>query len=116
MRKAIQITTDGTLTELDLDAPEGSLKVLQTAVGGYVQAIDLNPNVTMWVNEEGKLDGLPLNFHGTMFWAASYGFGTDQIVGDIVLTGGVDDEGDTLGLSPEAEEVIRTALEMSPSI
>lgn len=116
MRKAIKINTDGTLVELDLDSPEGSLKVLQTAVGGYVQAIDLTPEVTMWINEEGKLEGLPLNFHGTMFWSATYGFGTDQIVGDIVLTGGTDDEGDTLSLSPEAESVIRTAVEMSPAI
>lgn len=116
MRKAIKINTDGTLTELDLDSAEGSLKVLQNAVGGWVQAIDLTPEVTMWINEEGKLDGLPLNFHGTMFWSASFGFGTDQIVGDIVLTGGTDEEGETLELSAKAEEVIRTAVEMSPAI
>lgn len=116
MRKALKLDTQGNITELDLDAPEGSLRVLQGAVAGYVQAIDLTPQVTMWINEEGKLEGLPLNFHGTMFWSASFGFGTDQIVGDIVLTGGTDEEGDTLGLSPEAEEVVRTAVEMSPSI
>ena len=110
MRKAIKISTDGILTELDLDSPEGSLKVLQTAVGGYVQAIDLNHTVTMWINEEGKLEGLPLNFHGTMFWSARFGFGTDQIVGDVVFTGGTDQEGDTLGLTPDVEKTIREAL------
>lgn len=116
MRKALKISTNGTITELDLDAPEGSLRVLQGAVGGYVQAVDLTPQVTMWINEEGKLDGLPLNFHGTMFWSASFGIGTDEIVGDIVLTGGVDDEGETLELSAEAEEVVRSAVEMAPAI
>lgn len=110
MRKAIKIDTQGNTTELDLDAPEGSLKVLQNAVGGWVQAIDLNHEVTMWINEEGKLDGLPLNFHGTMFWSARFGLGTDEIVGDIVLTGGTDDEGDTLGITPDVEKTILEAV------
>lgn len=104
MRTALQINIDGTIAQLDLDAPEGSLKVLQGAVGGWVQAIDLSDRLTMWLNEEGKLDGLIPNDFATQMFCRRFGEGTDIIVGNIVLTGGTDDEGETLGLTQEQVE------------
>ena len=101
MRKALQINIDGTTNHLDLEAPEGSLRLLQGAVGGWIQAIDLSDNLTMWCNEEGKLDGLATNSFATRLFTKRFGEGTDIIVGNIVLTGGVDDEGETLGLTDE---------------
>jgi hypothetical protein len=111
MKKALAITTLGEATIIDLN--EGSLEKLQTAVGGYVQAIDLCEGVTMWCNEEGKMMSLPHNPFGQAFWETAFPvseFGrTDYIVGDIVLTGGADDEGDTLGLtSDEIEALLET--------
>lgn len=100
MRKALQINIDGTVTQLDLEAPEGSLRILQGAVGGYIQAVDLNENLTMWLNEEGKLEGLDTNLFGTLLFRQRFG-DVDTIVGNIVLTGGTDDEGETLGLTEE---------------
>ena len=111
MKKALAITTLGEATIIDIN--DDSLEKLQKAVGGYVQAVDLCEGVTMWCNEEGKMMSLPHNPFGQAFWETAFPvseFGrTDYIVGDIVLTGGVDDEGDTLGLtSEEIDELLKS--------
>lgn len=95
MKTALRINTDFTTEILDLE--DDSLKKLQGAVGGWVQAVDLRDDLTLWCNEEGKLIGLPNNVIGTHLWEKSFGM-TDVIMGDIVFTGGTDDEGDNLGL------------------
>lgn len=104
MRKAIVIGFDTELSVIDLDAPEGSLKVLQDAVDGWVQAVDLTAKETMWMNEEGKLEGLPFNPIATSIWREIFKGSPDYIAGNAVITGGVDDEGETLGLSDERIE------------
>jgi hypothetical protein len=74
---------------------------LNTAVAGWIQAVELSEDlegITLWVNEEGKMNGLPYNQKATYLWEKSYGF-TDVIVGTAVLTGGTDDEGETLPLT-----------------
>jgi hypothetical protein len=92
MRTVLRIDTDGTLTKLDLDAPEGSLKVLQTAVGGYIECVEISRWLNIWVNEEflfnEEFKPNPLGC------ALTKGI----ILGPIVLTGGVDSEGETLAL------------------
>ena len=108
MKTAIQIKADGTVTALDITAD--SLQTLQTAVGGWVQAIDLATDMTMWCNEEGKLVGLPHNPYAQHLWDKAFGAQTDYIVGDIVLTGGTDEEGYTLGLTAEQEQIIRNVV------
>ena len=40
---------------------ERTLAAEQAAVGGYVEFVRLEEGVTLIVNEEGKLDQLPLN-------------------------------------------------------
>jgi hypothetical protein len=116
MRKALKISTEGVLTELDLDAPEGSYKVLFAGVGGMIEAVRLNPSVTMWCNEEGKFNGSELNFQATMFWSARFGIGTDQIMGDVVFTGGADEEGETLGLNEHNSNIIKEALAIAGAL
>jgi len=101
MKTALRINTDFTTEILDLE--DDSLKKLQGAVGGWVQAVDLQDNLTLWCNEEGKLIGLTPNVIGTHMFEKSFGM-TDVIMGDVVFTGGTDDEGDNLGL-PHAWQV-----------
>lgn len=96
MKKALAITTLGEVKILDLS--DKSLETLQEAVGGYVQAIDLSDTMSMWCNEEGKMMSMPHNPFGQAFWEKVYGR-TDYIVGDIVLTGGTDKDGETMGLN-----------------
>lgn len=40
---------------------DNDLKVLQELVGGYIETVRFN-DITMIINEEGKLNGLPVNF------------------------------------------------------
>ena len=100
MKKVVKISTNKPMEILDLDAPAGSLKVLQEAVGGYVQVVDLKENLSLWCNEEGKMLGLPANHFATIMWEKRFGK-TDVIVGNAVFTGGTDSEGETLGLTDE---------------
>lgn len=103
MKQALKVSVDGVTEVVDLDAPEGSMKVLQSAVGGWYEAVDLNEEVTLWCNEEGKILGLPTHAGATRFYQTAFNT-QDWIAGNIILTGGVDDEGDTLGLTDEQIE------------
>ena len=96
-KMGVVIKTDGTLERLDLSEQE--LSNLQSAVGGYVQAIDLSDTMTMWMNEEGKLTGLPYNGIATALWEARFGVGTDIILGNAVFTGTPDEDGETQTIS-----------------
>jgi hypothetical protein len=58
--------------------PNGELDTLQKAVGGYIEPIRLSDKMTMWVNEEGMLQNLPVNM------AASLMVG-HTILGDVVI-------------------------------
>lgn len=97
MNKAIRITTNNETIIFELK--KDSLEQLQHAVGGYIQAIDLSDELTLWCNEEGKIMNLPHNHRAQELWDKVFGAGTDYIVGDIVLTGGADENGETLGLT-----------------
>ena len=108
MTKALRVTTAGVIQTLDLS--ENSLQVLQTGVGGWVQAIDLTTTMTLWCNEEGKLEGLPHNPYAQKLWDVAFGAGTDYIVGDVVFTGTPDEEGYTTGISELDEQVIRNVV------
>ena len=97
MKSALRVNTDFTTEVLDLDADE--YQQLSGAVGGLIEAVDLRPGLTIWVNEEGKLISLPVNVIGTHMWARSYGM-TDVMLGNVVFTGGTDYEtGETVELS-----------------
>lgn len=106
---AIQITTEGELKEIQLNEGTSQLDILQTAVGGLIEAVDLSNKLTMWLNEEGKLNHLPLNRIGTKMWEGVYGQ-TDVILGDVIFTGGTGSEGETLGLDEETANLIREQL------
>jgi hypothetical protein len=105
MRKAVVMGTDESVTVVDLDGPDGTLKVLQTAVDGWVQVVDLTSTMSIWVNEEGKLNGLPYNKIATDIFQRRFG-AVDVMVGNAVLTGGTDSDGETLGLTDEQVAMI----------
>jgi hypothetical protein len=98
-KMAVAISPAGSVELIDLSS--GSLEKLQTAVGGWVQAIELSNELTLWCNEEGKMNGLEFNPFAQHLWCQAFGAGTDYIVGTVVLTGGTDDEGDTIGITEE---------------
>ncbi len=105
MKLALQVTTTDQMNILDIE--QDSLATLQKGVGGYIQPVDYGNELTMWVNEEGKLDGSDLNSTGSLWWNAIFPEHFDLVFGDIVFTGGTDENGDTLGLSEEQVELLK---------
>lgn len=100
MSKAVIVTVSGTKSVIDFPG-EDAYKTLSSAVEGYIQPVYLpSKEVDMWVHEEGKIINLPINSFGTELWEENYGF-SDVILGNIIITGLTDDNGDTLGLTDE---------------
>lgn len=106
MKNGLMITPAGEFKVIDL-SKTSELAVLQEAVEGWVQAIDLFENLTMWVNEEGKMIGLEHNPMAQYIWDMAFGKGSDHIVGTVVLTGAPDLDGETRGLQDEVVEAIQ---------
>lgn len=89
-----------------------TLPGLQRAVGGYVDVITLTHPTTgtkadMWINDEGKVNGLPLNTLASVLaivCEAGLAAG-DYIAGPAVLAG-FNEEGETVALPPEWMDLI----------
>jgi hypothetical protein len=76
-------------------------------VGGDLEVVGFaRPAASLYLNEEGKLNGLPLNPRATaMTWVHNSALrGRDLIVGDVLLVGPVDEYGDDL---PVPQEYLR---------
>lgn len=100
--------------ELDIkiiDIQTNCLKQLQEAVQGLIQPIDFHERVTMWVNEEFLFTDLARNPFASGIYSEMYGE-RHSIYGTVVFTGGPDEEGNTLGLSPEDIEVITSTADL----
>lgn len=85
--------------------PQGNdvhLDDLRAIVGGWLEALMVNPTITCYMNEEGKLDALPVNVRATAMMLHAL-HGQDVIVGDVVLLGFDPETGEDLSL-PRAEE------------
>ena len=55
-----------------------SLAELQAFVDGYIELVRLGPGQLMFVNEEGRLKGLPLNLQASLIAGQT-------IVGDVII-------------------------------
>lgn len=60
------------------------LAELQEAVGGFIELVRLGNGKEMYVNEEGKLTGLKLNYSATKMYRAKYPNVNDVIVGNVI--------------------------------
>ena len=94
MAKAKVIKTNGQVEHRDMD----SLEDLQKAVGGYIEAININWEnraLTVYCNEEGRVHELPINM-ACCIWLSKNGMYPaleTPIHGDVVVIGECDDEG-----------------------
>lgn len=72
------LKTDGAILPLhDL-----TLEALQAAVGGDIEAAFTHDGLGMFLNENGKIEGLSLNTRATQLYRLGQ---YDSIVGDVVL-------------------------------
>ena len=70
-------------------------------VHGYIEPVYLDGAVA-YVNEEGKLEGLPRNERATALAHAHNAiYGDDWIAGNMLITGECDDEGEMMPLTTE---------------
>jgi len=82
----------------------GDLKAMQKIVGGYVQVIDIgNPDASILLNEQGKLEGLDVNRRATApCWIHNSAFRhRDILVGNCFVTGRPDETGETTSAPQE---------------
>lgn len=108
---AVTITSEG---NYEIVPFESGLRYLQAAVGGLIEPVDfevMDLEHTLWLNEEGKLHGLPYNDLASYLVAGSL-FPGDYIVGDCIVTGGTGPEGETLGLSYEDATIVTMVLNL----
>lgn len=62
-----------------------TLEELQGLVGGYIERVPMSNGKSMYVNEEGKLNGLPYNEKATQILRQQGRIPNDYIVGDVVI-------------------------------
>lgn len=120
--KGLAITVEAATDELPVDRYrveefDGDADALRAVLGGWLEAAPSHESVTVWVNEEGKDLGLPVNRLGMDVWLRwdvhrCMLVGRDWLAGNVVITGGVDRRGETLDLPPEARAwILRVARE-----
>lgn len=78
------ISVDGTETQVESAKAKFSLEELQGFVGGYIELTRTNDGRDMYVNEEGKLEGMPYNAKATALYRHG---GADPIVGPALVIG-----------------------------
>ena len=93
------LKVDGSAEVTKFTAPV-PLEFLQKAVGGWIELVpDFDvfgdqKGVVAFCNEEGKLNGLPVNAKATEAWAKSVGTTVadlgDELLGDVVIVSGDD--------------------------
>lgn len=93
----IRIPTAGRPEILTVTGNE--LRALQEAVGGHICSADAPEGHVLYVHDEGLLIGLPLNVLATQL-SGQY------LVGNAVLVGPVDSEGETAGVDPRFIELL----------
>ena len=77
----------------------------QQTVGGYIEVVPLGGGMLMVLNEEGKLKGLPINRRATELYPS------DIIVGDVIITGLSDEDGEFTAAPTSLVEVVEQAAQ-----
>lgn len=99
MDKIISITSDNVIEIKEVESIQ--YDTISTAVNGMIEVVSLNQDIDMWVNEEGKLIGLEPNTIATLIWNEVFP-NKDVIMGNVLITGGADNAGNTTGLTEES--------------
>ena len=97
-QKAVIITTEvkKSLVEFDFG---NSYQILSDAVGGMIECVGLK-DADVWCNENGIAEGLFLNMIASAIYSDAFN-SSNAILGNVIITGSCDAEGETLGLTDE---------------
>ena len=118
--RALLIPVEGPITELHLppssdpSSDRSSLRTLQEAVGGWIEAVAIpefvtdSERATAYVNEEGKLEALPINRRATDMMVPGVGLmWGDYIAGPMVVCGFDPRTGENASIPPGVERRVR---------
>ena len=97
-QKAVIITTEGKKSLVEFDFGN-SYQILSDAVGGMIECVGLK-DADVWCNENGIAEGLPLNMIASAIYSDAFN-SSNAILGNVIITGSCDAEGETLGLTDE---------------
>jgi hypothetical protein len=115
--RVLVIPTDDTKAYLQvLDRPVGAtsdLEALTALVGGWIESIGFNEESVVYLNEEGKLEGLAVNDTANRLQRlADYSLMPgDFLVGQVVLIGILDAAGDHDGESHDVPQSVLDACQ-----
>lgn len=117
-QKAVIISTEGHKSLVEFEFGK-SYQLLSDAVGGMIECVGLK-DADLWCNENGIAEGLDLNMIASAIYSEAFN-ASNPILGNVIITGSVDAEGETLGLTDEQvaywleynKKVIPTAYLMS---
>ena len=88
----------------------GDLESMQEIVGGYIELVRLpgleEHGIDLYVNEEGKLNGLQANF---LIYE-----GRDLVVGTVFFVGADEETGETVSLTAKQKKIVRKFLDTVP--
>jgi len=108
LKQAFLIHSNGDIVPVHID----DYRDIQRMVGGTFDVVaSASGETSFWVNDEGKLNGMTPNFTATkILWALNPAFdGRDYLAGPVLITGGADEEGETLSVGREAETAVMAA-------
>lgn len=95
----IHLPASGTPTVLNCE-PQDAYRTIRDGVGGLLEAVGLEDGHTLYLDEEGKLIGLPVNETATRLTRGVLSM-WDIVVGDCVIAGPPDDDGEETSVSSE---------------
>lgn len=113
-KDALVIPADGQPYKTEIDDSQ-ELEQLQSLVGGYIELVVVDneeglPVLSVFCNEEGKIEGLPRNGRANHFFRAV--LSDDVLVGPVVMMGPADADGETTSLD-YVDEWLKAALDIS---
>lgn len=96
MRQFVKVPVAGPASLIDFhdDSETSVMLLLRGIVGGYIQAVGLDRDHVLYLNEDGKRLGLPRNATATRI-AKGHIRADDFIAGDAVIVGPTDGYGDS---------------------
>lgn len=94
------------------------LEDYQAAVGGWIEAVDVpSLGVTIYVNEEGLVRRLPFNPRASfLWWYHVPGAHQAMLVGDVIIVGPPDDNGDGTDVPEKVVGLLTVAREYAVAI
>jgi len=107
---AVLLTPEADIVPITLPVDgDDRLKVMRAVIRcDLVDVVALTSRLDMWLDDEGLYDH-PVNVAASLL-AARHGFAWQPYHGPVLLTGGPDDEGETLPLSVEEVRALLTSL------